>query len=364
MKQLFVILLVILISCNQQDQKKQNFDWLFIYYMPYDNNLSDYGNEIINMLQEGLQTDNIAVVVHADFADSTGITRFVITNNGITESNIIEERSADTKVLSQYLNWIHHNFTADNYFVSFLNHGGKIDELCQDELPENKYLTVDSIAQELKVFNEKTGKKPELLFMQVCAKGAIEPVFELKDCAKFTMFSQNILGAPNYYYQNMLKSVSNKTAMKGEELAITIAENDRSDMYYSFTCVDNQKLDSFGFYFNKFIYSVQPDERFSVSIWDILEIEYGDQLYWDIVSLLNQLKTTNIETEANRQKLIDYLINEAVIFHKINPTNNLMKPYCGLSVLANDNENYYTLYNHLNFYKKVKIKGLMRKIKY
>jgi hypothetical protein len=40
--------------------EKQNYDWIFLYWMPYDNNLSVFGIPILDMLSKGVQSSNIS----------------------------------------------------------------------------------------------------------------------------------------------------------------------------------------------------------------------------------------------------------------------------------------------------------------
>ena len=60
------IIIFFSISCLSA-QKKHNTDWLFIYYMPYDNNLSGYGDTIKSMLKSGLVNKNIMVTIQSSF---------------------------------------------------------------------------------------------------------------------------------------------------------------------------------------------------------------------------------------------------------------------------------------------------------
>lgn len=48
------------ISCSLKEKFDNQLDWLFINYMPYDNNLSGYGSEILNMLKSGINSNNVS----------------------------------------------------------------------------------------------------------------------------------------------------------------------------------------------------------------------------------------------------------------------------------------------------------------
>ena len=47
--------------------------------MPYDNNLSYLGEDVLSMINNGIDSDNVNAVVQADLADTLGMTRTIIT---------------------------------------------------------------------------------------------------------------------------------------------------------------------------------------------------------------------------------------------------------------------------------------------
>ena len=42
-----------------KSQSKLRYSWIFLYWMPYYNDLSRLGNDIMSILAESIQTDNI-----------------------------------------------------------------------------------------------------------------------------------------------------------------------------------------------------------------------------------------------------------------------------------------------------------------
>ena len=355
------ILIVLFFSIlSVSAQKKYNPEWLFIYYMPYDNNLSEYGATIKNMLKKGLVDENIMVTIQADFADTLGIKRYILSKDTIIQNNILTENSASTNTFNHYLTWINDNFTSKNYCLIFLDHGGHLDELCLDENPEFNFLKIDSINNPILNFNKKTGKKIELTFLQVCAKGSIEAIYEIKDCSNYTMFSQVEMGAPNYYYEEMLKYVAQNPNIQGCDIAEQIVLNERDDMYNSYVCIENNKFDSLKIHFNDFIQSFDQTDKVELYDSTLTQYYYYHEYYWDIKSFLNSLELD--ETSKNKKDiLLNYIINEFIVFNKTNPKYPIMNKYCGLSLFAFTNKNYSS-YKHLQFFKDFKINELQKKI--
>ena len=70
-----LILLFALIAVVFIPSKENIYEWVFVYYMSYDNDLSSYGEVILRDLRNGLSNPEVAVVVQADFIDRKGMNR-------------------------------------------------------------------------------------------------------------------------------------------------------------------------------------------------------------------------------------------------------------------------------------------------
>ncbi len=329
--------------------------------MPYDNNLSAQGDTIISMLKSGLINDNVTVVIQADFLDTLGMKRYILKKDTIIEENYSNEKSASTNSLRDYLKWVSDNFNPNNTALIFLNHGGGLDELCYDESPEFGFLKIDSIKTVTTEFNGRTKKKIDLLFLQVCAKGSIEAVYELKDCANYTMFSQVLLGAPNYYYKNTLKYVSNNSKLKAYNIAKQIAKNEREDMYGAYICIENSKFDSLKVLFNDFIYSLEKKDKIALKNKSILKYDYYSVQYWDLRSFLNNLNLDE-NSQLKKDVLLNFISNDLIIFNITNPQYERMKKYLGLSIFAFSNNDYLDSYKNLQLFEDIKLKGIYKRV--
>ncbi len=359
LKKIIILIILFYTTSSLYSQKEYNTEWLFIYYMPYDNNLSEYGDTIKTMLKKGLVDENIMITIQADFEDTLGIKRYILSKDTIIEDSILTENSASTKTFEDYLTWINDNFTSKNYCLVFLDHGGSLDELCLDQNPDFAFLKIDSINNTILDFNKKIGKKIELTFLQVCSKGSIEAIYEIRNCSNYTMFSQIEMGAPNFYYEKMLKYVAENPNIQGSDIAEQIVMNERSDMYNSYVCVENNKFDSLEIYFDDFIQSFNGTTKIGLQGDNLIQSYYYYEYYWDIKSVLNSLKMNEI-SENKKDILLNYIENELIIFNKTNPRYSFMNKYCGLSLFAFTNE-IYSSYKHLQFFKNLDIVKLKEK---
>ena len=125
-----LILFVLLFGVVLLVSNANVYEWVFIYYMSYDNDLSSFGEVIISDLRNGLSNSKVAVIVQADFIDNKGMRRIGLYHaDGKThrkETVVRSEDSADEAELRKYLEWVRKKWVAKNYCIVFLNHGGKL----------------------------------------------------------------------------------------------------------------------------------------------------------------------------------------------------------------------------------------------
>jgi hypothetical protein len=58
--------------------------------MPYDNNLSRFGQPIIQMLSRGVQNGNLLVIVQSDFSEAPQLSRRIITKGKIDLKYLVQ----------------------------------------------------------------------------------------------------------------------------------------------------------------------------------------------------------------------------------------------------------------------------------
>ncbi|PWL29614.1 MAG: hypothetical protein DCO96_07595 [Fluviicola sp. XM-24bin1] len=188
--------------------EKDSCDWIFIYYAPYDNDLSAHSDTILAQLSTASKYDNVRVVFQLDTDDTLGMYRYSISPSGVHIDTIPSEESTSNEQLQDYFNWIGDNFAFRNSAIFFLDHGGGLDEVGQDLYPDSTFIKVPDIRNVLLSFKYENNVLIDLIYLQVCAKASIEPLYELSEIADYTLACQRYLGAPNYYYKGMLQHVA------------------------------------------------------------------------------------------------------------------------------------------------------------
>ena len=92
--------------------------------MPYDNDLSRFGQPIIDMISRGVKTDNLLVSIESDFLDADKISRRKIKNGVIDVEEINATDSSNADVFAEYLDWAQLHFDAKKWVIIILGTWG------------------------------------------------------------------------------------------------------------------------------------------------------------------------------------------------------------------------------------------------
>lgn len=313
-------------------KEQVKYDWLLIYYMPYDNNLSELSTTIMDQIKSANYKGNVCVTLQVDLAGHGGMTRYTF-NTTIDSVNIENENSASSETLTDYLLWAAHNYKAKNNAIIFLNHGGKLNEYGSDLFPEEDWMPINEMAYAIDQFNKVAGiDKTDLLFEQICTRSTIENLYEFKNVAEFTLASQDLLPAPGYYYKEVISTLGEGEIETGNQLADLIVSAEREDMYYSLTLINNTKWPLWMKSLNKYTKTLSSG-NYHLESSQIKLLLYEDQTYFDINSLIEATTLKVMKPRINEeseplstQDLVEKLY--------INPHNNRVAEYSGLSILS------------------------------
>lgn len=305
------------------NQSKPRYSWIFLYWMPYDNDLSRLGDDIMSMLAESIQTDNILIAVQADLAQQQTLSRTILSSES-TESYFLEsEDSADPENFATFLNWAAHSYQADNWVIAFMGHGGQLMQISPDydaDWPESqrlRWMEISDIRDAILHFNQKTGKLLELFFFQNCNKSTLEACCIMSPVANYILASQNLLGAPNYYYAGVFQFLGNSPNINGKQLAHKIREFETPDMYIGYTVVDCKCLPEVTIAINELIDVMFQQDWESVDLTQLPRIRYAGETYVDIVLLLSAISEQTQTDPVHLNSLIEHL--EQVFEYLPNP---------------------------------------------
>ncbi|MBI3268765.1 MAG: hypothetical protein HYZ53_07065 [Planctomycetes bacterium] len=226
------------------DPAQPVYDWGICYYMSYDNNLERCGAPILDMIRNGITKGNVVAAVQADFTDRDGMRRYSVTAGGVEEKRIRSEDSADEADVVAYLRWFASTFRCKRYVFTFLDHGGRLDEMCADEHPGKsgqEWMSGRALGEKLRAFRPALPGKWELLFLQQCGRGSMENLYSFRGTADYLMSSPVPVGAPNTYYTALHEWLAANPEATGDAVAAKIADEDRD--YTIYTCLRTARLE-------------------------------------------------------------------------------------------------------------------------
>jgi hypothetical protein len=348
---------------------KTKHKWVVLYWMPYDNDLSRFGEPIIQMLKQAVHSPDIAVVVQSDYSGDRTMRRRQILEGEIDDASLTEEDSSNASNLSAYLDWAHQNFDAERWAIVIVGHGGTIDEISPDDHQgidgKRTWMKIDRFANAVSRFNRKTGDRVELLFFQNCTKSTLEVVYETRLCARYTLASQFILGAPNYYYSEFFSHLQ-KSGLGGKEAAIAIMNAEQPNMYGTLTLIDNQAVNLIPDRLSKlFNIAFEDHQDNAIDIAKIITYRYAGEQQCDLLSFIAAVVAQGEYSNRARLEFTNFLNGSVILAHKVNgelDSNLNFAKLCGLGLYLPESVREISRYRSLALSRTVDLDRLYRKI--
>lgn len=317
------------------------YDWVFVYYMAYDNNLEAAGRPILDMLKAGITSDRVAVVVSADFRDTEGMHRFVLTKGGEQETRLSEEGSAEEETLASELAWVSEHFQAKKYAVVFLNHGGRLGQMSYDEHPGKEggqdWLYPPEVAKVLTKWRGDLRGSVELMFYQQCGKGTLENYHAMRKTARYVMGSQTTVGAPNRYYAATVKRACEEPGIDGLALAKEITARETDDMFTTYTTLDCEALGALPGKLDAVLEPLLALERIALPKKDKLFrpcFDFRpDEVMFDAFAFLDGLYQANGVAREPLDAFEGWVKDALIVNHRVSPARVARAgTWCGVSL--------------------------------
>jgi len=369
-----ILLFTVLLSYKTAFPTESKYEWVFVYYMSYDNNLEKFGPKILEDLEVGMVSSKTAVVVQADFQDSGGMRRISLRYiNGMVqkEEMLLEsEDSASLDELQQYLQWVWERYKSKNYVVVFLDHGGKLDQMCADERPyknpqaynqtgQAKWLSGFETGKTVREFNLKTGKRVQLVFIQQCGRGSIENLYNFVDGGECIMVSPVPVGAPNTYYTEMLFLTAQSRELDGRSIARKIMLEDRD--YALYTLVLNSELRKMPGKLEPLLKAFYSRRKLNRPKLYGEIYSYDDEKCFDLRWYLEALSSANEDiAKEELEMFFEWLEKDLIVRKGIKPRHlNSRTNYCGLSIHGPMNKEQAERYSFLPLYQETNLDEVM-----
>ncbi|MGK7886851.1 MAG: clostripain-related cysteine peptidase [Crocosphaera sp.] len=342
-------------------QQKVHYRWGVVYWMPYDNDLMLFGEPIIKMLTVGTEKTKVLVTIQSDYFGESKMRRRTIIDGTIEETHIMKDNSSDISTFSEYLDWVYRSFYAEYWAIIIVGHGGKLNEISPDDhgigCQKRTWMKIDEFAEAVAAFNKKLHKKIELLYFQNCNKSTLEVIYETQECSRYTLASQFLLGAPNYYYERFLKNLEN--IKSGLDAGRLIIESERSDMYYSLTLVTNQYLKQIPLKFSKVIESLLYIDRKQINVLNLPIFYYADERYCDILTWLKYFSHQTALTDFS--DFANFIQSNVIVIHNTNGQLDLQdylisknpKNFCGINLYFPEHDQEFFPYTSFKLYQEI-----------
>ena len=366
-----LVLLLFLLGFALIQPKANLYEWVFVYYMSYDNDLNPFGKIILSDLTKGIVNSKVAVVVQADFADNKGMKRIALyhTNGKPRRKEIIlkSEDSADENELRKYLNWVRKEWNAKNYCIVFLDHGGTLNHMCLDRKPfrnhsknkrfdSGKWLRASEAGEIAANFNQEIDGKVRLLFLQQCGRAAVQNLYNFVDTSEYILASPLKVDAPNTYYTKTLASVARDPNITGEILAETVMRED--EHYTLYTLISNKELKKLPEKLTPVLKSFvqksslnQPNSCRSL-------FEFESERFYDLMYYLQALNSANNNIAGKELgSFLDWSQNHLIVSRAFKRPDS---SYSGLSIYVPSSKNEITRYGFLPLYQQTDLEQIMR----
>jgi hypothetical protein len=342
--------------------------WVILYWMPYDNDLSRFGEPIIEMLKQSVQSPDVEVIVQSDYWGDRTMRRHQIFAGEIEETPLIEEDSSNASNLSDYLDWAYQTFDADRWAIIIVGHGGKIDEISPDDHQaidgQRTWMKIDKFASSVNEFNKKTGDRVEFLFFQNCTKATLEVVYETRNCARYTLASQFILGAPNYYYHEFFSHLQS-SILDGRDAAIAVMNAEQPHMYGTLTLIDNLAVDLIPDRLSKLLKVIFEDNQSNIDLSEVITYRYASEQQCDLLSLIEAIIAQVNYGDRAFAEFNDFFNRSVILAHRTDGelySNLNLDKLCGLGLYLPESEGEISRYRSLALSRAVDFDRLYRRI--
>lgn len=342
-------------------------EWTFVYYMAYDNNLEKCGRPILDMLGKGVTSDDVVVTCLADFTDE-GLKRYVLTRGAEDVEAVPGDSSAEEETVRDYLAWVKATHPAKRYALVFLDHGGRLGQMSNDDNPREGGQEWLEVVETGKTVAEWRRGLPatssvELLFLQQCGKGTLENYHAFKDAAAVLMGSQTVVGAPNSYYTKSIAAVCERPDVDGAEVARLMRENDPPNMFTTYTTVRSSAL-------GELVARLEPVLA-PLAAKDALDLPRGltpcfdqppDEAFFDGLPLLAGLYEANGLDRAPLDAFAAWARESLIAGHRVSERQRQRAgTWCGFSLLLPLSKDAYARYKHYPLWAETQLDEVLEK---
>lgn len=281
-------------------------NWHLMFCLPYDNDLNEHRAFVINEIGNAAISNKVAITLLLDFPNG-GVTYLHFNHAGAAE--VVEYGSdsfTDGGALAEFLDWSGQRVPkAKRRAFMMLGHGGGQNRMALEMHPDSTWMSTTHFADVLSPFCEKHGKLDAFMFQQ-CSKATLSEYAELAPYADWMMASPLPIGAPNYYYKEVILSICAGGLRAPRALLQACITQDRPSMSEVWSVVQSEKLLRWMALFER---GIQQHGLSNAQVASLPRVIYGSTHMWD---MFTWLKVVTAEWPGQDRQILQQLFRQAV----------------------------------------------------
>jgi hypothetical protein len=341
------------------------YDWGVAYYLSYDNDLGPATPVIVRAIRAGVTSEKTVAAVQVDLPGPGGMHRISITSVGATADKIASDDSADENQAIAYLDWFVKKFKCRHYAFIFLDHGGRLDEMCLDAEPETEgkfWMSGRVLGGKLREFKKSMPGQLDLLFFQQCGRGSLENLYSFRGVANYVMCSPVRVGSPNSYYTALHHWLPDHPDASGRELAEKIASEDKDFTVY--TCLRGDKLEELTRHLDDALAPLMSKDALAQPDLPAAVYTESEESTRDAKTYLNLLAAHNHAGEQSMADFQKWIADELVtnVWYQKDVSADRRQELYGLSLFVPDDPAEALRYRDMDLYKDSSLGAFWRKL--
>jgi hypothetical protein len=327
---LLPILLIFLVTCSEDDSIIHEIipaNRTIIVYMAADNNLSFDALDDIEEMKQSFSATGVNLIVFADIQGEEPYLLQISPGRETFIKSYPELNSADAGTMQTVIREIATMYPAEEYGLILWSHGtswlpagNRLRSFGNDSGAE---MNIANLAKALPLHFK-------FILFDACLMGAVEVVYELRNCADYVIASSAETIAEGFPYHLIIPELIKESVdLKNVAQQYFNYYNSRQGAYRSATVsvIKTDELEALAAEMEQLIENFTPDETFDRTTVQRLDV-YEEQYHFDLLDFVNKAYP-----EANVEKFVEQL-SKTVIYKNNTPEFiglYTIETYCGLS---------------------------------
>jgi len=284
-------------------------------YSASDNNLYDMMQHDLDEAERVGTTDQLNIVAQTDHGPrGGGGQRLELQTNqepGL-QSPVMEElgplNMASPENLADFVTWSQENYPADNYMLILSDHGGGWRGALADQSGKG-WMSTPKIAEGLRLAEERTGRKLDVLGFDACLMASSEVAHEVKDRASYMVGSEETEGGAGWSYNRVLsesllsdmdRTLRARLDLTPRELAVRVVEcaEGEQDNLPTMSALDLSRIDEVTGSVAALSAAIQKTEVDSQTLSKVANETQSFSTEFDLVDFAEKLRTAVAERDS------------------------------------------------------------------